>query len=62
MERHPQKVIVIVGASSDLGIVITRDLIQRGHSIAAHYARNPVELQKIDSANLMLFQKEQSGS
>lgn len=60
MEKLSRKVIAVVGASSDLGIVITRDLIQRGHEISAHYAHNPVELQKFNSPNLMLFQADLS--
>ena len=58
MKSNLEKVIVLSGASSDLGLVITRDLLRLGHSIVAHYSSNVNALKELASPRLLPVQAD----
>ena len=47
--------IVILGASSDIGIELTKKFLDQGHSVLAHCNKNHKNLLKLKNKNLKIF-------
>jgi len=53
--RLMKKRILILGASSDIGISLVRKCIEEGYFVYAHYNSRKTELSKLSKSNLYLF-------
>lgn len=60
MPTTTKKCIFISAASSDLGLVIVKKLLDLGHQIVAHYSSNSAKLKELESPNLMIIQADLS--
>ncbi len=55
MAYDKSKTVTILGASSDIGILVTKNFLDIGYKVNAHYNNNCRNLKKIKSTNLKLF-------
>lgn len=52
------KSILVTGASSDIGILLTQSLLKKGYRVTGHYGSNAAGLKKLESPQLCLVQAD----